>query len=446
MDRRTADRQLDAPWAPSPRRDSLPADDDAREQWFRDLAHQATVFGLPIVWQHALLQREAAERPMSTFSHERDLARPGFAAFRVPNVDTLYSSAWIDLTAGPVDVCLPDFGDRYFTVQLLDAASNVQNISRRTVGSARRVRLLAPGTPATPVEDGTVALTVGSPVTWALMRIQVGHDDVDEVRALQDAVALVPVDGPSSLAVEPAGGDVEDDAEAFFGTFDAALRLQGHRAEETALLARFRPLGVLDGTGDRHTSDDDAARRGVERGYREALSLLDASRPLLGTRDDSGWTRVADKGRHGYNYLSRAIMNFVGLAANVVDENTSFNTYVDEHGVRLDGRDGSVHHLVLDPLPQTDAFWSVTLYEASTGHLWDAPDARYSVGSRSGGRDATTDGHITISHAPPATNTDSWLPAPQGEFFLVLRVYSPGPDVVSGAWVPGPVRRVPVPR
>jgi hypothetical protein len=434
MSGRTADTQPDAPWVPSPRRDSVPADDVAREAWFRDLAHQATVFGLPLVWQHALLEREAAERPMTTFAHERDLARPGFAAFRVPNVDTLYSSAWIDLTSGPVDVCLPDFGDRYFTVQLLDAASNTQNISRRTIGAARRIRLVAPGSPKDAQvsgEDGVVVLPVGSPVTWALMRIQVGHDDVDEVRALQDAVTLVPLAGPSVLAVGTTPGDVEDDADAFFATLDAALRLQGHRIEETALVERFGQLTDL---------DDDASRRGVERGYREALALLDASRPLLGTRTDSGWTRVADKGRHGYNYLNRAVMNFVGLAANVVDENTSFNTYVDEHGARLDGRDDTVYRLDLDPPPSTDAFWSVTLYEASTGHLWDAPDGRYSVGSLSGGRDAAADGRITISHARPAEGT--WLPGPPGEFFLVLRVYSPGVDVVSGDWVPAPVRRV----
>lgn len=431
MTRRTTDPRPDAPWVPSPRPDSVPADDDVRESWFRDLAHEATVFGLPIVWQHALLQREAAERPMTTFSHERDLARPGFAAFRVPNVDTLYSSAWIDLTSGPVDVCLPDFGNRYFTVQLLDAASNTQNISRRTIGDARRVRLVAPGGADLTTEDGVVVLDVGSPVTWALMRIQVGRDDLDEVRALQDAVTLVPLAGPSVVAIETTPGDVEDDAVAFFATLDAALRLQGHRVEETALVTRFRRLADV---------DDEAASRGIERGYRDALALLDASRPLLGTRTDSGWTRVADKGRHGYNYLNRAIMNFVGLAANVVDENTSFNTYVDEQGARLDARDGATYRLNLDPPPTTDAFWSVTLYEAATGHLWDAPDARYSVGSLSGGRDAAADGRITISHTPASDG--SWLPAPAGEFFLVLRVYSPGPDVIGGDWIPAPVRRV----
>ncbi|MET0821859.1 MAG: DUF1254 domain-containing protein [Aeromicrobium sp.] len=431
MDGRTTDIQLDPAWVPSPRRDSVPSDDAARESWFRDLAHQATVFGLPIVWQHALLQREAAERPMNTFAHERDLAKPGFAAFRVPNVDTLYSSAWIDLTSGPVDVCLPDLGDRYFTVQLLDAASNTQNISRRTIGDARRIRLVAPGDPEVAGEDGVTVLPVGSPVTWALMRIQVGRDDLDEVRALQDAVTLIPLGGPSTLSVEPAFGDVEDDADAFLATLASALRLQGHRLEETALVMRLRQLT---------DPDDEPASRGIERGYREALALLDASRPLLGTRTVSGWTRVADKGRHGYNYLNRAVMNFVGLAANVVDENTSFNTYVDEHDVRLDGRDGAVYRLDLDPPPTTHAFWSVTLYEASTGHLWDAPDARYSVGSFSGARDVATDGRITIGQAPASDG--SWLPAPPGEFFLVLRVYSPGPDVVSGDWIPAPVRRV----
>ncbi|MFZ3572732.1 DUF1254 domain-containing protein [Streptomyces sp. BH097] len=89
------------------------------------------------VWQYAQMctQPLTADAPASLFrfAHERALAGPEFTAFRVPNVDTLYSNAWLDLRGGPVEVRLPDFGSRYFTVQIIDAYSNSSNISHRRV-------------------------------------------------------------------------------------------------------------------------------------------------------------------------------------------------------------------------------------------------------------------------------------------------------------------------
>lgn len=429
--------------AEAPRPDARPGQDETREAWTHSIAELATVYGLPAVWQHDLMRRELREdgAVVSTFRHERRTASPAFSAFRVPNVDTLYSSAWLDLTGGPVDIELPDFGPRYFTLQLLDTFSNACNIGRRTVGDARRIRVVPPGAWDTP-SSAALELHVDSPVMWVLMRIQVTADDVADdlatVHALQDLVTMDPAPGASQLSVEASPGDVETDWRAFFATLDSALRLQHHPAAEDALVAQLRPLGILaDGPFD-DTLLDDATRRGMERGYRSALAMLNENRALLGTPTGTGWTRVADKGRHGTRYLSRAIMNFVGLGANVEDENTSFNTYVDSAGKPLDGR--HTYELLLDDPPQTDAFWSITLYEADTGYLHDAPGGVHSVGSASGGRSVAASGRILIGHAP---HDDAvWLPAPAGRFFLVLRTYSPGAAVVGGSWVPPSLHRV----
>lgn len=429
------------------RPDAVPADAADRETWARGLARTATVYGLPAVWQHDLMRRELwgeDPTPASTFRHERRTASPAFSSFRVPNVDTLYSSAWVDLTGGPVVVDLPDVGERYLTLQLLDAFSNACNISRRTVGDARRVRLVPPGADPAPL-SGVLDLHVDSPVMWVLMRLQVTAEDASGdgeglavLHRLQDQVRFGPAPGASRLTPERSAGDVETDWRAFLSTLDAALRLQGHPASEQALVDQLRPLGVLAAAPFDDVDLDDATCRGIEAGYSQALALLDANRAQLGVPTPAGWTRVKDKGRHGTRYLGRAIMNFVGLGANVEDENTSFNTYVDHAGEPLEGRHS--YELVLDDPPRTDAFWSITLYEAETGYLHDAPGGVHSVGSASGGRSVAATGRIVVG--PEPIDDAAWLPAPTGRFFLVLRTYSPGPEVVGGAWVPPALHRL----
>jgi hypothetical protein len=134
-------------------------------------------------------------------------------------------------------------------------------------------------------------------------------------------------------------------------------------------------------------------------------------------------------------------MNHVGLAANVVEENTSFNTYVDEDGRALDGS-ATRYRVRLETPPPAGAFWSVTMYDGD-GFLVANPVDRYAVGSATPGLVVDADGSVTIEIATAGqADGRNWLPCPAGRFFLVLRIYQPGADALSGAWLPGAVRPV----
>jgi hypothetical protein len=434
--------------------DIEPVGDDDRVALATSLAMHAVVYGLPAVYQYASMcaqcapQSDGSPWTLNTLVHERDTADSGFDQFRVPNVDTVYSNAWLDLTDGPVIIELPDFGRRYYTLEFLDAHSNAGNISARTHPSGpRRIMVVAPGleTSAADAPADTVTFRVATPLMWLLMRIQVFGDrhDIETVRALQDAVVI-----RGSVARSPewpvvSRDDVETSYASFLSALDTVLTINGVPVQDASHVHQFRQLNV--GSGTANVRDLDAATaRGAEAGFRLAMTLLDNSRSRLGRRTGSGWTRVLDKGAHGNNFLARAVMNFVGLGANVIEENCSYNTYVDDDETALTGADGQRYDIELTEPPPAQAFWSITLYDAATGWLYDAPDRRFSVGSTT-----TSDGamvspsHIVISHARPHDpDTDHrWLPAPPRPFFLVLRMYRPHEDAVTERWSPPRVHR-----
>jgi hypothetical protein len=55
--------------------------------------------------------------------------------------------------------------------------------------------------------------------------------------------------------------------------------------------------------------------------------------------------------------------------------------------------------------------------------------------------DGSTDLYIQ-NEFPGADKQANWLPAPDGEFILMLRLYWPTDEAVDGTWAPPPVRRM----
>jgi hypothetical protein len=94
-------------------------------------------------------------------------------------------------------------------------------------------------------------------------------------------------------------------------------------------------------------------------------------------------------------------------------------------------------------LPEVKAFWSITLYDARHNLVANLLK-RYAIGDRDKlkfNADGSLD--IFVQNQSPGTDKESnWLPAPTGEFNLVLRSYLPGADVQAQRWMPPPVKRV----
>jgi hypothetical protein len=88
-------------------------------------------------------------------------------------------------------------------------------------------------------------------------------------------------------------------------------------------------------------------------------------------------------------------------------------------------------------LPPAKFFWSITLYTLPDRFLYGNPLNRYSIGDRTRGLTYDADGGLTLytGHTSPGADKESnWLPAPDGPYSLVARIYGPSDAAMKGEW------------
>jgi hypothetical protein len=156
----------------------------------------------------------------------------------------------------------------------------------------------------------------------------------------------------------------------------------------------------------------------------------------------NGWSTTVKAGQPGNGILLRAAYARTLPAVNVVQEAAYWTTTVDSAGRRLNGQREYILQFPVGHLPPNEAFWSLTMTDV-VGYMVRNPIDRYSVGSRSG-LVPNADGSIDmyLQRAAPAGHESNWLPAPAGNFKLMLRAYLPGRAVLDGEYHVPPVKRV----
>ena len=187
-----------------------------RDEYLYSLAVQACIYAWPLYemqrMRAATSARKAAglgfagnspestERWCNLFTHERELLTAGKSRVVMPNNDTLYANAWLDLSAGPLVITVPDTGSRYYVLGFLDYYTNAfAHVGTRTTGNgAGHVLLTGPGWQGTaPPEFNAPGRHIKSATDWVWIigRILVdGPADVATVNAVQDQFAVGPLD------------------------------------------------------------------------------------------------------------------------------------------------------------------------------------------------------------------------------------------------------------
>jgi hypothetical protein len=427
-----------------------------------DIATLAYIWGFPLVTmqrQFNFVTRSNTpgfgRGPANTLSCARTLIDASFTDVVSPNSDTLYCSAQLELKKEPIVVVVPPIAaDRYYTFQFLDAYTNdFAYIGTRATGSDGGTYLIAGPNWNGIVPQGMTKIWSPTNLTWVITRILVkGRADVSNVHAIQDKIIVKPLSafqgktvpskpttdpalsnevpvGPQPSLIAPTGIKIYDE-------IGQAMAGNPPNPPDPGLASKLASIGI--GPGKTPSTTMKAA---LQTGIAEGQKMIDAKVANAGTTVN-GWLYAIPTGIYGTDYLFRAAVTQLGLGANIAQEALYPVTFVDSQGKPLTGANNYIIHFNPRQTPPVNAFWSVTMYNSKYLFV-DNPINRYSIGTYTEGLKNNTDGSldIYIQHTNPGKDRESnWLPSDKNSFYLVLRMYLPAEEVLTGTWTPPPVR------
>lgn len=412
--------------------------EDSKSTW--DLVGEAYTYALPLVIMDATKTSSTntetpvtGRAPVNQLIHAQKLADAQSKLVVTPNVDTVYTQAWLDLSAEPMVYVMPK-ADRFFNVQVLDAWTNTTTVLEK----AGTYAFTSSGWKGD-LPDGVTRVDVPTSMVWLIARVVLsGQEDLPNVYDIQQKMQLMP------LSAYEKGGEymapkgtytVENDfvpvekvlsmsPKEFFDTANTLMLANPPAAADADVLKKFVTINV----GPGMAFDTSILTEDVAASWKEMLQRLreklvaDAEKYSV----KLGQWKYFDApiGDFGTEYNYRALVALAGLGANTVNVAIYPKTNIDDTGAVLTGEKNYVMHF--DTLPPTlkGGFWSVTAY-GSDDFLIENPIDRYCVNDRSDfkcNEDGSLD--ITLSKEQPE-DTSNWLPVSDGEFHLYMRIYTP---------------------
>jgi hypothetical protein len=456
---------------------AVPAQAQAKAEWpdireAKAIAEEGFIYGLPIVMNYVAMYEFAVDTkgsqfkaPFNQIKNEARVADPKDTAVVTPNSDTPYSILWLDLRAEPMVVSVPAVDkSRYYVVQLIDGNTfNYGYIGSRATGSdAGDYMVVGPNWQGATPPGIKKVFASSTQFSFAVIRTQLFNpDDLPNVVRVQTGYRAQPLSAylklpaPSAAAaIDFPKADAEMVKKNFFEYLDFALQFAPVGPEERGIREKLARIGV--GAGKTFDFRDLPLAHKLEIG----LGMKDGEEKVekyvaSGSKNINGWkvgSLFGDRLFYSGDWLKRAAAAKAGIFGNDAAEAVYPMTKTLADGEVLDC---SKHKYTLTfaagLYPPVEAFWSVTMYDGKTQLLIENPINRYLINSPMlPGLKKNPDGSVTLliqKDSPGADKEPNWLPAPNGEIYLAMRLYWPkttAPSILpagEGSWQPPAIVR-----
>jgi hypothetical protein len=404
--------------------------------------------------------KEFSKGPMNMFVNVLEYPPADFKGVVRVNFDTLYSSAWLDLTKEPLVITAPDTNGRYYLLPMLDMWTDVfASPGWRTTGTHAGNFLVTPPGWSGSVPQSMTHLPAPTPYIWIIGRTKAdGPQDYAAVHKIQAGFKVTRLSEwgkqptPVTVKIDPTVDmktppKVQVDtmpAGKYFAYAAELVKLHPPHITDQPIIAEMKKIGIEVGKSFDLNQLDPAVQKALEGAPNEAQELMTWELATL-ARVANGWSMNTDTmGVYGNYYLKRAIVAREGLGANLPEDAIYPLNLADASGKPLDGANKYTLHFEKGAMPPVNAFWSITLYD-SEGFQVGNPLNRFAVSSWMPFK-SNADGSLDLYFQNESPGTDkaaNWLPAPKGAFNLTMRLYAPKSEALTGKWNPPPVTRMP---
>ena len=414
--------------------------------------------------------KEFGKGPMNMFVSVPEYPPADFKGVVRSNFDTLYSSAWLDLTKEPVIVSAPDTGGRYYLLPMLDMWTDVfASPGARTTGtSAATYIVTAPGwrpdlrdrfVEEFKLPKETQRIEAPTPYVWIIGRTKTdGPPDYDAVHKIQAGYKVTPLSewgrtpAPVQVKIDPSVDmktppKIQVDtmsAGVYFAYAAELLKIHPPHITDEPIIAQMKKIGIAPGESFDIGRLDPVLQRALETAPQDGQKLIAWKLPNL-ARVANGWSMNTDTmGVYGNYYLKRAAVAQVGLGANLPEDAIYPFNIGDASGNPLDGANKYTMTFEKGAAPPVNAFWSITLYDPEGFQVGNVLN-RFAVSSWMPFK-YNADGSLDLyfqNESPGKDAEANWLPAPKGAFNLTMRLYAPKSEALTGKWNPPPVTRAP---
>jgi hypothetical protein len=419
------------------------------------LTANAYVQSYPIVenykglYFYGVLKSSPKYVPMNSLLHEAKLYSPSDKFVVSPNNDTYYSTGIFDLRAEPVIIKVPEVKERYYTFQLVSMTTdNFGYIGTNSTGTKAGIYAITSPNFTGKLPDGVTEIKSPSEFIVVAGRTAVNAENPDdsnlaialqkkyEVGAIHnfypnfEVKKVAPIDFPPYKAT-----DFQN--ETFFSKLNFLLQFIKLSDDEQKIMNRFESIGIKAGTQydfyEKNPALKEAIKKGIELGERR----VDSMATNLG-KNVNGWELSSTADYFGTNYTLRTGWGKRAIYVNSPKEAYYPSIAVDTDGNKLNGNNQYSITFSADNLPPAKYFWSLTMYYAESKLLVENEIKRYSIGDRTKSMKYNNDGSLTIYFGikKPKEGTGNWLPAPDGDFYMLMRLYGPSEKVLKGEWTP----------
>jgi hypothetical protein len=402
--------------------------------------------------------KEFGKGPMNMFTNVPEYPPGNLKLVVRINFDTLYSIAWLDMTKEPMVVAAPNTNGRFYLLPMLDMWTDVfASPGWRTTGTeAGNFLVTPPGWNGT-VPSGTTRIDAPTPYVWIIGRTKTdGPPDYEAVHKIQAGYKVTPLSQwgkapqPVEVKIDPSidmktPPKIQVDtmpADKFFAYAAELMKVNPPHITDEPMIAQLKKIGIEPGKSFALEQVPPTIRNALATAPEKGQKLMAWKVPTL-ARVVNGWSLNTDTmGVYGNYYLKRAIIAQLGLGANLPQDAIYPINLGDESGKPLDGANKYTLHFDKDNAPPVDAFWSVTLYDSEG---YQVPNAlnRFAVSSWMPLK-RNPDGSLDLyfqNESPGADKDANWLPAPKTAFNVLLRMYAPKSEALTGKWSPPPVTR-----